>query len=276
MRERETKTCARPGKARVDILPAKRQALILGKLRSVEAVSIAELSRFVGASSSTIRRDLEHLEHQGALDRTHGGALLRGAGIATFEPEIDVAAEFARREKEAIGRFVAARLKPGQSVVFDAGTTVMEAARRVAAARLSITAITNSLAIAQVLAGVREIRLIVPGGVIRPGTMSLVGRPGEDFLASIHADVALIGVHAIAGTVFSETSLEAASMKRASIAAADRAIVLADSSKLGSRSLFGICEAAAIHELVTDSGAPRKHLAPLEAAGTKVRVVSPE
>jgi len=140
------------GRGRVELIPAKRRALILEKLRRDGAADIPELVEIVGASASTIRRDLEHLERQGALERTHGGATLQNGDRATFEPELSIAAQFARAEKAAIGAAAAADLRPGQSVIFDASATVLEVARCIAAQPSPLTAVTNSLAIAQVLA----------------------------------------------------------------------------------------------------------------------------
>lgn len=258
----------------MELIPAKRHALILERLRRDGAADIQELVDIIGASASTIRRDLEHLERQGALERTHGGAVLQGTDRSTFEPDLSVAAQFARAEKEAIGAMAAAELRPGQSVIFDASTTILEVAKCIAAKPIPLTAVTNSLAIAQILAVVPEVRLVVPGGTIRPGSLTLVGRPGEDFLRSIHADVALLGTHAITGAVLTETSLEVAAMKQAMIAAAWKVSVLADSSKFGAPSFSTICEVTDIDEIVTDPGIDSAHLENLRALGVAVRVAT--
>lgn len=262
------------GRMRVEMIPAKRRALILERLRREGAAAIHELAEAVGASPSTVRRDLEQLEREGVIERTHGGAQLQSAALATFEPEIAVAREAARAEKAAIAAAVADDLVPGQSVIFDASTTVLAVARAVAARRLALTAVTNSLAVAQVLAEVPEVRLVVPGGTVMPRTLALVGEPGETFLRGLHADVALLGTHAVTGTTLTETSLEVAAMKRAMIAAARRVIVLADGSKFGSPAFCTICEATEIGEIVTDDGIDLADLALLAAAGVSVRVVA--
>lgn len=260
-------------RGRVELIPAKRRALILERLKREGAAAIQELAEIVGASASTIRRDLEYLEKQGALERTHGGAMLQNAERATFEPDLAIAAQFARSEKEAIGAAVAADLRPGQSVIFDASTTVLEVARAIAARPISLTAVTNSLAIAQTLAGVAGIHLVVPGGTIRPGSLTLVGRPGEDFLGTIHPDLALLGTHAITDGLLTETSLEVAAMKRAMIAAARRVVVLADSSKFAAASFCTICAVSQIHEVVTDDRIDPAHLSSLRDLDVAVRLV---
>jgi len=55
------------GRGRVDLIPAKRHAFILECLKREGTVGVQELIDLIGASPSTIRRDLETLERQGAL-----------------------------------------------------------------------------------------------------------------------------------------------------------------------------------------------------------------
>lgn len=261
------------GRARVEMIPAKRHALILERLKRDGAAGIQELAEALGASPSTIRRDLEHLVRQGALERTHGGALLQSTERSTFEPDVALAAQLRRQEKEAIAAAVAEGLRPGQSVIFDASTTVLAVARLVAARDLPLTAVTNSLAIAQVLADAPHVHLVVPGGTVRRGSLTLIGRPGEDFLRGIHADAVLLGTHAITGRILTETSLEVAAMKQAMMAAARRVTVLADSSKFTTPSFCTICDVSQVHEIVTDDGIDAATLASLDALDVAVRVV---
>ena len=264
---------ARPKASRVEMLPVQRRAAILDRLRQQRAASIQELTSELGASASTIRRDLEYLEESGYLERTHGGALLQRTELATFEPEPSIAAETAVAQKRAIGAAAAARLQPGQSVIFDSSSTVDAAARAVIAREIGITVVTNSLTIAQRFAGVPSAQLVVVGGSNRPGSATLTGEPGQTFLKSIHADVAFIGVHAITCPLLTETSLEVAAMKRQMIGAARRVMVLADSSKFTLPSFSTICEVNRIHEIVTDDGAPPPELVALRALDVACTVV---
>jgi DeoR family transcriptional regulator, aga operon transcriptional repressor len=261
------------GRSRVEIIPAKREALILEYLRRHGPAGIQELAQEIGASTSTIRRDLDQLVKKGALERTHGGALLQSTPQATFEPEMAVAAQLATEQKKAIGAAAAADLLPGQSVIFDSSTTVLEAAHAVATRDLPITAVTNNLTIAQVLAGVKGLQVVMLGGTLRAGTLTLVGQPGESFLRGIHADIALIGTHSITERLLTETSLEVAAMKQAMIKAARRVHVLADSSKFTAPSFCKICDISEIHEIITDDGLSSAHIANLRTMGVSFRIV---
>lgn len=261
---------------RVDRIPAQRHAMILEHLQQAQAASLQELATAIGASASTIRRDLEQLQARGYLERTHGGAELRSGGRAGLEFDSAIAGHIARREKLAIGRRAAALIEPGQSVVFDSSSTVLEAARVVAAREIAITAVTNDLGIAQLLAGNPNIRLIVPGGGLRQGSLTLLGQPGEGFLGELHADLVLLGTHGFDEALLTETTLDAVSMKRAMIAAAARRLVLADSSKAGVRSFCTICRWSEVSGLITDAALPEAWRRGLRDGGLEVEIADPE
>ena len=261
---------------RPELIPAQRRAFMLEHIRRRGAASIQELAEAIGISTSTVRRDLEHLEERGYLERSHGGALIQKQLQSTFEPEAAITAEFDRPEKEAIGRAVANTLRSGESVIFDSSSTVLAAARRCVERKLALTAVTNDLGIGQTLAASDAIRVVILGGTICAGSLTAVGEPGQDFLGSLSADVALIGTHALSGASLTETSLEAAAMKRAMIAAARRVVLLADASKFRPAAFCRICDVDAIHELFTDTRADPADLGRLRDQGVKVTVVGAE
>lgn len=263
----------RRSSARVDLLPAQRHALILDVLRESGAVSVQELSERLDASVSTVRRDLDYLTEQGYLDRTHGGAIIRKAPTARFEPEASISAELARSQKAHIGAEAARRVEATQSVLFDASSTVQAASRSLLAMQIPLTAVTNDLITAGILSQLPQIETIVTGGVVRPGSGTMIGAPGEPFLSTIHVDIAFIGVHAISAQAFTETSLALAAMKRRMIDAAAYVIVLADSSKFGLTSFCDICALGDVDEVITDSGASAAQIDAIRAAGTTCSVV---
>lgn len=264
----------RPYNARVDILPAQRRALILERLRIQNAASIQDLAAALGASPSTVRRDLDYLTERGYIERTHGGALIQSAPMTRFEPEASIAAETARRQKSAIAQIAARRLSRGQSVLFDASSTVRETARVICALDLSLTAVTNDIACALLLSNATSIHTIVTGGAIRPGSTTLLGSPGQDFLGGIHVDVAFIGVHTVSGDTFTETSLEVAAMKKRMIGAARKAIVLADSRKFGGQSFCEICAVGDVAEIITDDELPDSVRREYETMGVTLTIAA--
>ena len=259
---------------RLERLPARRRAAIIERLRAEGAASIQQLADDVGASASTIRRDLGSLMKQGYLERTHGGAVLQGSLQATFEPDAATAAALWAPQKRAIGREAARRIKPGNSVILDASSTVLEAARFLVENPMPLTLVTNGLMIATLFAESPNLRVLVLGGTLRPHSAVILGEPGESFLGRLHVDLCLLGTHALTGTTLSETTLEGAALKRAMIRAARRTIVLADSSKLQSPAFSTICDLSEVSELITDEGIDPAELSALRAAGMIVSVVS--
>jgi DeoR family transcriptional regulator of aga operon len=255
-------------------VPEHRRALILEQIRQHGSGSIQALAEAIGISGSTVRRDLEQLEIKGYLVRTHGGAMLQKTQHSTFEPEQAVAARLSVAQKQAIGIRAAALLSPGESVILDSSSTVAMAATSMAERGIPITAVTNDLQIAQLLSGSTLTKVVVPGGTVRPGSSTLVGEPGQEFFKSIRVDMAFVGAHAVSAEGLTETSLEVAAMKRALIASARRVVLLADSSKFQPAAFCRICPITAIHELITDEGAPPDEIDELRARGIEVTIVS--
>ena len=219
-----------------------------------------------GATSSISRSG-------GYLERSHGGALIQKQLQSTFEPEAAITAEFDRPEKESIGFAAAATLHSGASVIFDSSSTVLAAARACVERDIALTAVTNDLGIGQALCGVEQDPDRRPGRHRAHRVADSRRRAGEGFLSNLSADVAFIGTHAISGLALTETSLEAAAMKRAMISAARRIVLLADASKFGAAAFCKICDVSAVHELITDDRADPAEIARLARPRPLIKVV---
>jgi DeoR/GlpR family transcriptional regulator of sugar metabolism len=259
---------------KAELIPARRRALILERLRLRGVAAITQLADDLQVSASTIRRDLEVLTEEGHLERTHGGALSHRGPLATFEPEAAAAASAAVAEKAAIGEAAAQRLTAGGSVVLDAGSTVSAAARALVARDIPLTGVTNSLAAAQLCGSAAAIRVIVIGGTLRTGSATLWGEPGRRFLTDLQADLCFLGAHAITDALVTESSLEGAEIKRALMGAARRTILLADSSKFQRRSFCAVCTMSELDEVITDDAIPPPALTALQEAGVTVTLVT--
>ncbi|WP_061932039.1 DeoR/GlpR family DNA-binding transcription regulator [Aureimonas sp. AU22] len=258
---------------RVEIIPAKRRAMILDYLKVNGTASIGELTDAIGGSQSTIRRDLEHLTEGGYLERTHGGALLIPPLRATFEREPALNAHYQHRQKAAIGQEATSRLKGGESVIFDSSSTVIEVVRATAVRRIPLTVVTNNIEIARIGSSVPEWRVIVTGGTLRPASDILIGDPGEPFFETIHADICFTGAYAVTGQLLTDASMEVASIKRAMIRSARRTILLVDSTKFQAPAFCTFAQLSQISEVVTDGGVDPEIAAGLRASGTELTVV---
>jgi len=263
-----------PSSAVVSLLPAQRRQRIVEFLRRHGAVTLTQLEQALGVSISTLRRDLDALAADGEVDRTHGGALLRHQGYSAFEPDARAASELSPREKQAIGTVAAAALEPRQSVIFDSGSTVLEAAHAAVRRAIPLTAVTNDLAIAQVLGASPLVQVHVLGGVLRPASTTLIGEGLLESARAIHADVLLCGAHAITEGTLTETSLEVAAVKRALMKAASARRLLIDGSKFRPRTFMQVSSVSEFDEVITDDGAPAEELERLRALGPKVIVAA--
>jgi DeoR family transcriptional regulator of aga operon len=153
------------------------------------------------------------------------------------------------------------------------GTTATELARALAG-KQQITIVTNALNIASELGLRPNLKLIVTGGLVRSRTYELSGPLAEASLVGLNLDVAFIGVEGVSANAGFTTHHEVeAHTNRALVRAADRVVVVADSSKLGKRGFARICDVATASDIVTDSAADPRAVAELERLGPTVHVV---
>ena len=180
------------------------------------------------------------------------------------------ARDLSPREKRLVGMAAAESLVPGQSVIFDSGSTVLEAARAVVVRKIPIVAVTNDIEIAQILNGSPFVQVHVFGGQLRSGSNTLVGEQVQNAAKLIRADVLFFGAHAVTDNVVSETSPEVAAVKRALMRSATSCRLLVDSSKFRPRVFMTVCHMAEVAEVITDEEAPQEELERIRSAGVKL------
>jgi DeoR/GlpR family transcriptional regulator of sugar metabolism len=248
---------------------ADRHEQILEVLERDGRLSVSEFSARMDVSEMTLRRDLQVLEERGALARVHGGAV--PVQSRSYEPPFAVRALRNAEAKRRIGEAAAALLQEGETVVLDAGTTVLEVARALRGRELRILAV--NLRVAAVLVDEPGISLMVSGGAVRPGEQSFVGPLAERAFADLAFDTLVLAVGGVEPTIgITDYRLEDASLKRAALASARRCIVVADADKLGHVAFARTCPLADVDVLVTDDAAPPALLAELREADVEVIV----
>jgi DeoR/GlpR family transcriptional regulator of sugar metabolism len=231
-----------------------------------------DLARQFGVSAVTIRRNLAELEQAGLVKRVHGGvqATARPGQVAQYNARLleNVVA------KRAIGEAAAGLIHPGDTLMLDSGTTVLEVARAIPAALLengNLTVVTRSLVIAGELRLHRQVRLMVLGGIYVHDLDDFVGAQVEYGLQGLHVNTCFIGTDGISVErgITTDNVLEA-QLYRLIVRVADRTVVVADSSKIGTQKLQVILTLEEIHTFVTDSGAPAEFLQTLRDRGVDV------
>jgi DeoR family transcriptional regulator of aga operon len=253
------------------MLNEERRRAVLDIVNREGRVLVKDLAQRFATSQVTIRKDLEVLHSQGAIYRTHGGALPVRTG-ALLDPSLREKEKLHRKEKLRIGAAAARLVQEGQSVVLDSGTTTTMIARELREFR-NLTVITNAVNIAAELAGT-AVQVILTGGILRENSFSLVGPLAEETLRRLSADVLFLGVDGF-DVHFGLTTpnLLEAKVNRVMTEIARRTIVVCDSSKFGRRSLSLIASPSKVHHTITDSRIPKSDLRALEEAGIEVTLV---
>lgn len=246
----------------------ERQVEILGRARANGRVDVATLAEHFDVTQETIRRDLTALERLGELRRVHGGAI--AIERLTDEPAVEQREQTNIAEKEAIAARAVRELPDGGAILIDAGTTTSRLAGLIPRDR-QLVVVTHSLTIASMLSHHSNVTLHVLGGQLRARTLAGVGPWTLTALRSLHVDVAFVGTNAItAGVGLSTPDLSEAEVKSAIIAAASRAVVLADHSKFGRQDFAIFAQATDIDTVITDGKASPELVQELEDVDVRV------
>ncbi len=246
----------------------ERQQRILEILRQDGKVSVDLLVDTFGVSAPTIRADLGALEQKRLLRRTHGGAIPMETTL--YEPPFGEREQAQRDEKRRIARIAADRVRDHETVLLDAGTTILEMARYIRNRR-GLTVVTNSLPAAFELAEA-EHNVVVIGGQFHPERRATLGPLATDFLRDMHVDRAFIGVNGVSEDAgWTVVDFDAVQVKRTMMARSREVVVMADHSKLGEATFASIGPLNAAQVLITDTPIERATLrSALEKAGVTV------
>ena len=259
---------------RGDVFAEERQQHIARIVEEHGRARVAELSRVFGVSGVTIRKDLDLLEQQGRLLRTHGGAVV--ASRAGAERAFDIRERLQRPEKDAIGRAAAAMVVDGESIALDASTTALAMARHLTARGgwLHLTVITNGLRIAAELAGHPGITVAMPAGFVRWEALSLVGPLSEGLFDKVNIHRAFMGAAGFALEAgLTDATEEEAQIKRLFATAATEVVGLVDNSKWERAAFATFCPTASLAAVVADADAPQAMAEALRSRGIDVHLI---
>lgn len=252
-----------------EIMIVSRRRDIMELVSRKGFVALTELAETFQVSESTVRRDLDILESQGAIRRTHGGVVSLAEPPAS-QMSFSDRESTAVAEKHAIAAAVAALIPDNQTIIVDGGTTCLHVAERLAGRRLSV--VTNSVPIAARLMGEVNTEVTLIGGYVYPRTGVALGPKAEEMLASLRAAQVVLSCAAVnRDGVFNVNEMMSA-VERRMIAVADQVILAVDHTKLGGRSIARVCEWAEVDVLVTDAAVDESARQYLSEAGVKVIV----
>jgi DeoR/GlpR family transcriptional regulator of sugar metabolism len=239
--------------ARPQLLGEVRRKRILYTLRARGPVGMAEVTQQLRVSEMTIRRDLDKLERDGWLERTHGGAVLTRMRGATGHKQ-----KAFRKEDASIAAVAAGLVERGATIARCAGSATLALARALAGID-EISVATNSVDIwkefvarraggSTILTGGEE--EVAPSG-------ALVGPSANATIRSLYFDIVFIGVDGMDPLVgLTNHNPSEAETNRAFLSRGRSMVVVADHRKWGVAALCTVAELTDIDVLVADDGLP--------------------
>lgn len=232
-----------------------RRGALVQALNSSGYVEVRTLSRLLGVSLATVRRDLAQLEAEGVAIRTHGGAMFASTSTSLELPLSAKQAQMVQAKRE-IARAAVDLIRPGETVLLDAGSTTWEIAAAMVGHKKA-TVVSNDLQVLLKLASDPDIAVVDTGGILRQPVYTLYGPPAETFLSGLHVDWTFLGADAIhpeAGVT--NVNLVEVPVKRAMVAAGRRTVVVADHTKFGKTAFASVCGLSDVEAVLTDSAVP--------------------
>ena len=253
------------------MLIAERQTRLREVLAKRRILPLDILSEELRVSPSTVRRDVEALEQQGLVQRTHGGVIWIGdrpaqgqARIYAFHQRMNVQLEAKRKIAAAAARLVTT----GQTILLSGGTTTFYLAEQLHGR--SVQLITNSLPIANLFMDDDNVELIITGGLMYPRYGVMVGPTAENFLSTVHASRMFFSTAGILDRALYNQNMLLVAAERRMMEQSQQVVLLADSGKFGGQALVRLCDLSEIDIVVSDSGLAADQRRAVEDAGCEL------
>ena len=235
---------------------------IMALLRKTGTAQASRISELLQVSLVTVRKDLQRMEDEGLLHRTHGGAAIR---------EVQTAQDPRMACMERIAAVAAEEIKAGDCVIMNAGNTTLLPARKLLG-RKNITVITNSIAIARELVQQTGIKLIFLGGEVNAEAVFTYGWDAVTQLEQYKANKLILSVSGLSCSAGLTTRhMEAADLLRKMISRTEKVIAVADDTKIGFESFCHVGDLDAVDQLITNSAlTSERELEKIQAMGIHV------
>jgi DeoR family transcriptional regulator of aga operon len=249
----------------------ERRLFIMKLLEKNEQVDVSALSKSLNVSEVTIRKDLRYFEGKNMLIRSRGGAIKHS--MVDSDLSINERSRHHSKLKQKIGSAAAGLINDGETILLDSGTTIMELVKHLPK-QIEITVITNAIDIAYRLAEYPRIKVIVPGGLLRKNSLSLVGEQAAKAFRDYFSDKCFIGADGIDLEKGLYTlNIEEAHLSRINIENSKKVIVLVDSSKFQRKGIMNFASLSEVNVIVTDSGIPQEYSKLLSGMKVELLVV---
>lgn len=239
--------------------------------------SMDALAAELGVSSSTVRRDVEAMEQEGVVKRTHGGVIWVGEQVpptAARPYAFDQRMGYQLDAKRQIARAARALVQPGQTVLIDGGTTTFFLAQELLGQPLQL--LTNSLPIANLFLNDESVELILTGGLMYPRYGVLLGPMAEQMLSTLHCQTMFFSVAGVHEGALYNQNLLLVQAERQMMRQAQRVVLLADSTKFGQQALARLCDLKEIDVVVSDPDLDETHRKAIRDAGCELILAEPD
>ncbi len=245
---------------------AARRSQIIKLLDEMGQVNVNTLSEEMGVSEVTIRNDLDKLEKNNFLIRTHGGAFKTNNIALAVSEKKSLNLEY----KRLIGKKAIELIEKNDSIILDSGTTTFEISNNLGKLD-NITVITNALDIVNNISKYTNLQVFMPGGFLKEFSMSLVGPMAERNLRQLYCNKLFLGVDCIRPNVGIFTHhMEEAYLNQIMIEIAEQVIIVADSSKFKKTGLAFIEGFQKINKVITDVNISKENYEMLEKNNIEV------
>jgi DeoR family transcriptional regulator of aga operon len=258
----------------VSRLKEKRHLQIMQIIENKQEVTVADLSREIGVSEITIRRDLQDLSNRGMIYRVYGGAII--AQDTLIDPPVSQRILQDKELKESIGRSAAALVRNGETIFIGSGSTTSYVARNLIK-RKRLTVITNALNVGMEFSSSQGVTVVVIGGLLRPSELSLIGHITEQALREVRVDKVIMGITAIdLNAGLSNDYLPEVMTDRSIFEMAPEVMLVADHTKFGKVASGYVAPLSRITTIVTDYETNSAILNQIRDMGIKVIVAGEE
>lgn len=228
------------------MLAEERMEEIVRLVQEYGSMTVQKLMEYIGASESTLRRDLNVLDKRGMLTKVHGGAIALDTNMLAKDSDVMIREELHREEKMAAARYAASLIGPNDFVYLDAGTTTGYLIDFLKEKRAVF--VTNAVMHARKLVG-KGYTVYLPGGELKAVTEALIGEEAIRNLKKYHFTKGFWGTNGIdVKSGFTTPDAREAKVKQCSMEQTKNCYILSDSSKIGQTSCvtFGAFEDAGI------------------------------
>ena len=250
----------------------ERQREICQKIETAGKITIAEITKAYHISEESARRDLRLLEQKGLCKRTHGGAIRLQQVSVRPAPDRDFRQMPVFPNYRQIARRAAEEIRP-HDVVYLTGGSFGYIMTEFLPRDFPYTLVVNSVDVGARLRELPNADIYLAGGKMRQSG-SLTDSLAADFVSRIHFDRCfLTGAGLTAGFGLSNGTNETAAFQRAVLKNSRARYLLIPSAKIGTDSFIKVCDAEALHTVVTDWDCMEEQVSALEEKGLRLIVV---